>query len=246
MIGLYLVFISIIYLSPYLLGNIWTNYLLYYGSNTLIVRVLGPWLLSIIVYWSCGVFWLIVDYYQMTIFSKLQPTSKNRISIDKCIKVVIFNQIMILLPTIYILDHYTHIDFSLELPDSLTIFKQLILVFLTGEVFYYYVHRLLHTSVFYKYIHKMHHEYITPIGIAALYCHPIEMLFGNTLTLVGPLYLFNVHGYTLYLGIILGFFESVADHSGYNIKGNFHDKHHELYNVNYGSMGFLDKIHNTE
>ena len=246
MIGLYLIFIACIYLSPYMLSDIWGHYILTYGCESIIVRVCIPWILSLIVYWAYGTFWLLIDYYQITIFARLQPIKTNRTnSVLNCVKVVLINQVGVLLPTIYILDYGSQIDFSIELPSATEIFIQLIQVFIAGEIFYYYMHRCLHHKLIYRHIHKIHHEYITPIGIASLYCHPIEMLVGNTLTLIGPLYLFNVHGYVLYLGIILGFFESVADHAGYDTKGNFHDKHHELFNCNYGTFKFLDYLHGT-
>ena len=38
-------------------------------------------------------------------------------------------------------------------------------------------------------------------------------------------------------------------HSGYDFfagKAKFHDEHHERFNLNYGSIGFLDWLHGTD
>ena len=42
-----------------------------------------------------------------------------------------------------------------------------------------YYSRFLHHPRLYKHIHKKHHEWTAPIGIVALYSHPIEHVFSN-------------------------------------------------------------------
>jgi len=243
MIALYIVFIGIIFITPYYLSDVWSNFIISNQDNNILLAVLYPFMISVIVFWSYGGSWLIIDYFQIKIFRKLQSKTNNE-SIRKCVKVVLFNQLFVLLPTLYVLNYIWPIEFN-TIISPIAVLITLIKVFISGEILYYYVHRLLHYPSIYKCIHKVHHEYVTPIGISSLYCHPIEMLIGNTLTLLGPLYWWNADGFTLYLGIELGFFESVADHSGYDTKGAFHDKHHQLFNCNYGSMRLLDFIHGT-
>ncbi|XP_039300047.1 uncharacterized protein LOC111056788 [Nilaparvata lugens] len=40
---------------------------------------------------------------------------------------------------------------------------------------------VLHSRLFYKHIHKQHHEWMAPISVTAIYCHPIEHTFSNLL-----------------------------------------------------------------
>ena len=42
-------------------------------------------------------------------------------------------------------------------------------------------YRLLHHRYLYKYIHKKHHEWQSPVALAATYCHPLEHLIANTI-----------------------------------------------------------------
>jgi len=44
--------------------------------------------------------------------------------------------------------------------------------------------RLLHHATVYKYIHKKHHEWKAPIGVTAVYAHPVEHIVSNLLPTV--------------------------------------------------------------
>ncbi len=51
--------------------------------------------------------------------------------------------------------------------------------------------RFLHHPRLYKHIHKKHHEWTAPIGIVALYSHPIEHVFSNLVPVaLGMVYIF--------------------------------------------------------
>jgi sterol desaturase/sphingolipid hydroxylase (fatty acid hydroxylase superfamily) len=111
-------------------------------------------------------------------------------------------------------DRATHLDLKSILP---TVCSNLILAYVTGkvvwgmvgswkspisewpsvihliitvvieEVWFYHSHRVMHCSFMYKF-HKQHHSFNKPIALAALYCHPVEMLLCNIpLVLVGPI-----------------------------------------------------------
>lgn len=41
------------------------------------------------------------------------------------------------------------------------------------DVAFYTFHRLMHTKYIYKHIHKIHHEWKAPIGVIAIYAHPV-------------------------------------------------------------------------
>ena len=107
------------------------------------------------------------------------------------------------------------------------------------ELLFYTSHRLLHTKYFYPY-HKMHHGYKAPIALAALYAHPLEAILGNTLAVMAPAYICGIHGYSWLWGVALGFASTQAKHSGFDIDGAGHDRHHQFSNVEYGHLGVMD------
>lgn len=218
--------------------------------RSLVFNVVVPWILSLIVYWSLGTIFLLIDKYKLpaTLYNtKYQKNAetKNSVSLTDCIKQVIFNQIFALLPGLCVLNLIGNIKVTPEIPSLYVIICDLILAALFGELCYYFSHRLLHTGSLYAKIHKRHHNYKAPIAIVSLYAHPLEVLVGNTFAVIGPIYMLGVHSYTLYLGIVIGFIDSLSDHAGYDVKNRFHDLHHQLTNYNFGSIGILDRLLGT-
>ncbi|KAF7590492.1 hypothetical protein BBP40_002789 [Aspergillus hancockii] len=117
------------------------------------------------------------------------------------------------------------------------------------EITFYYIHRLLHHEWFF-WIHKKHHEYTTPIGFAAIYCHPIEMLVQNSLPIGLPLAICRGHLLSQLIFAMYAIWDSTAAHSGYDFgrlpSPEMHDKHHETPLLHYGIVGFMDRLHSTD
>jgi methylsterol monooxygenase len=55
-----------------------------------------------------------------------------------------------------------------------------------GEIWFYTLHRIMHSKHFYKY-HKMHHEMKETLGLFALYAHPFDAIIVN----LGSIYYYN-------------------------------------------------------
>ena len=51
-------------------------------------------------------------------------------------------------------------------------------------IYAYAISRMLHHPFLYKRVHKQHHEWTAPIGIAALYSHPVEQLSVNSFQVI--------------------------------------------------------------
>ena len=108
------------------------------------------------------------------------------------------------------------------------------------EIFFYYSHRILHRFRFlYDNVHRVHHQLDKPIGLGALYAHPIEFIVCNLLPMsIGPMVLQTPLLVTLKLWLCFATSFVVVTHSGH--VQNKHLEHHLTLKSAYGSLGFLD------
>ncbi|GFT63364.1 fatty acid hydroxylase domain-containing protein 2, partial [Nephila pilipes] len=170
----------------------------------------------------------------------------------KTIKQVFINQVLFGIPFM-ILAHHVRVwrgyDSRKIIPSFQRVFFEITAFALLDEVIFYYFHRLLHHPRLYKYIHKRHHEWTTPIAIAALYCHPIEHYLCNLMpAYIGPL-LLRSHTFTVWIWYSIALMTTVNAHSGFHFPFFFspesHDYHHSKFNQNFGALGILDFLHGT-
>jgi methylsterol monooxygenase len=146
----------------------------------------------------------------------------------------------------------------MELPSGRECFFNMIGMIVFNEVTFFYGHWALHQKVFginlYARIHKQHHEFTSPVGLVASYCHPIEMLLSNAMPLTFGAIIFRVHGFQVMVWTAFAVFGTQFHHSGYRLpwlfgvehQPNFHDYHHEKFNCCFGNVGVLDKLHGTD
>ena len=90
--------------------------------------------------------------------------------------------------------------------------------------------RLFHHPRLYRYIHKIHHEWTAPIGIVAIYAHPLEHLLSNMWPVIlGPLVM-GSHIATAWMWYSLALMTTINTHSGYHLpfmpSPEAHDFHH--------------------
>jgi sterol desaturase/sphingolipid hydroxylase (fatty acid hydroxylase superfamily) len=71
----------------------------------------------------------------------------------------------------------------------------------------------------------------------------------DTLPVVLPPVLLHAHGLTAWAFAAFELLETSTVHSGYDFfsgAARKHDRHHERFNVNFGTLGFLDWLHGTD
>ena len=142
---------------------------------------------------------------------------------------------------------------------TLPTFKQMLRHFVYGnlgrEILAYYVHRILHHPRLYARYHKLHHSFTAPIAFTGLYTTPVEHFFADIIPIVLPLALIAhfyepVHILSFNIFLISVLLVGTAEHSGYDFAqppvSKFHDLHHEKFNLNYGSLHFMDWLHGTD
>jgi len=172
----------------------------------------------------------------------------------RCIKTVLFNQILISVPFPYLLFplyNRNGTSFSSELPSFGRLVTDFFIHLAVEEFFFYYSHRILHFKSVYGHIHKVHHQFKAPIGIASEFAHPIEFVVSNMFpVLLGPI-ITSTHIMNLWLWMAIVISATINGHSGYLFSFSpfgyaySHDFHHSSFVDNYGALGFLDWIHST-
>jgi sterol desaturase/sphingolipid hydroxylase (fatty acid hydroxylase superfamily) len=111
------------------------------------------------------------------------------------------------------LGNLLRIKISRELPSFPIVFRDLIILALFEDIFFYYSHRLLHHRWFYH-LHKQHHEFITPSCLTAQYAGTIEHILSNLIPVVSGFVFTGSHMSTALLHVTVVFMTITHDHSG--------------------------------
>jgi sterol desaturase/sphingolipid hydroxylase (fatty acid hydroxylase superfamily) len=175
----------------------------------------------------------------------------NQEDYNKIIKVysMVTNQvqlnILVVAPIFLYIIHLSDIQpqYNMEFSCLNTCFDIMLFAIVLDAIFYTN-HRLLHTKYLY-YIHKWHHKLTEPVGFGALYCHPIEMVVGNLIPVITPIYIFKTHLLTILIWFMITTFNTIVSHSEHGISNKFHDKHHTKNKNNFGTIGLFDVIFRT-
>lgn len=168
----------------------------------------------------------------------------------------LINQLLVTAPAIYIGLHY----YPIHNNNLLLSLVSLPVLVITGDIYFYTSHRIMHTKYMWKY-HKSHHA--DEVCIAkALDADRLEHLICNIGSFVIGFYILLYFGisiniYVIYLWIALSTISTCISHSSSMSKtpydtGN-HRIHHELLKYNFGTgfyimdrlFGSYKTIHNT-
>ena len=195
--------------------------------------------------------------------TKIQPQRPFDSSLlGKLLTNLLFNQLFILVP-FSVISWYFRCGYpaskeeeliclgGANLPSISEIIVDIAVFIVIEEILFFYSHLLLHRGLLYDKIHRKHHEFRSPIALAAAYCHPIEMLLANVIPInVGP-FIMKSHFLTTALWYFAAILGTQMHHCGFKlpwlpgIQPQFHDLHHETFSNNYGLLGILDWLHGT-
>ncbi|CAL1266261.1 unnamed protein product [Larinioides sclopetarius] len=232
-------------------GNeVWFSIFSFCRGNELVLNVIVPLIIMLTVYWTVSAFFILVDItgkpYFVIKFKIPDSTAAKypRFTTAKFQMVasqVLFNQTVISILVIYIcymLRNYLGYDREMRLPKPHIFALDIALL------------RLLHHPYLYKHFHKKHHEWVSPVGLSAIYCHPVEHVLSNVLpTFMGSI-IAGTHITSLWAWFTFTTAYGVIVHSGYHLPltptPGFHHYHHLKFNENFSVAGILDWLHGTD
>lgn len=136
-----------------------------------------------------------------------------------------------------------------------------ILIFLVADAWFYWAHRFLHHPKIYKYIHAVHHQSLDVNPFSSYSFHILESLL-LTVWIIPVVLIFPIPTVALGINQVLGTFNNIKSHLGYELYPKFfskifplnllitstnHNLHHTKYNGNYGlQLRIWDMFFGTE
>ena len=225
---------------------------------------LGLFLVVFVTYWTLGLAFLLLDWARRPAClyrHKIQlDVGLDTAALPRLFRTLLVGQALVLLPLSLFLGWLsTSCGVGIvvrEAPPAVGGAMWQIAAFVAWEeVAFYYSHRALHLPFLYRRIHKVHHEWKTPVALAASYAHPAELLVSNVLPLVAGPVLCRAHVLTCYVWFVVAIAGSQLHHCGYRLwflhlpwdaQPMFHDYHHEAFSGNYGLLTVLDWVHGTD
>lgn len=243
----------------------WSDFLDYINVWNVSDRLL---FVILIVLCHTGTFWvtnaLLVVCYRFNWFPR-QRIQGSRFPPDALIQdciIKIFTSHFIIGPFVvyYIfcpLYEYRGISLRGPIPTFDVWIRDFIVFALVNDCLFYWTHRFLHIKQVYQRFHKQHHEFHTPIGIAAQYAHPVEDLLSNTFpAITGPV-LMGSHSLVMWSWICVRVLQGINSHCGYqfewspfnwvacSVETQRHDFHHSHNQGCYGTV-MWDRMMGTD
>ena len=215
------------------------------------IEAIWYYLLFNITFYLSNAILFVLDYYQIIPDEKINiQDNQSILSIyKKCLPCVLFNTLIASwLPCLIMAWYKSDTNTTNTAISEFSLVKCVFDILISmpiADVFLYTSHRLFHIPFLYKKFHKQHHEILTPIGLSAVYMTTTDFYFGNILPIFLPMYIMNAHTITIKIWLVMIILNTTfLAHSGYRV-ANYHNKHHSLFNKNYGAHVFMDRLFGT-
>ncbi|XP_002737756.1 fatty acid hydroxylase domain-containing protein 2-like [Saccoglossus kowalevskii] len=253
---------TVTFTQPRFFVDGWRRIYQAFGENEFLLNTVGTVLVINITYWTVGLLLLSIDLTRKPAFLwkyKVQPDKNAPLDpsvLPGVFRTTIFNMVVVFYLCsvfFYKAGQWRGYSSSCSVEDVPTIPRilfDLIVAVVGEEVVFYYTHRLFHHPYLYKRFHKKHHEWTAPIGLIALYAHPLEHALSNALAAVAGAFVVQSHLLSIWIWLVIAVYSTQITHSGYHfpftLSPQFHDFHHAKFNYCYGAIGVLDYLHGTD
>jgi sterol desaturase/sphingolipid hydroxylase (fatty acid hydroxylase superfamily) len=125
-------------------------------------------------------------------------------------------------------------------------FGQIILIMVLTDIWFYFIHRAMHSKKLFRHTHKLHHLSTDPTPFATSSVHTFEAIM-DAGYLVLASFLIPLHPAAIFISLSLAFIWSTIGHLGYEILPKnlyfigkylnlptYHNHHHKTFNYNFG------------
>ena len=94
-------------------------------------------------------------------------------------------------------------------------FLSIILILALHEIYYYAIHRLMHTNAWlYRHVHSVHHKFHNPTVFTSYAFHPLEAIMHPLPFIIAPL-IMPVYIFVPVIGLIISEIFNIIGHMGY-------------------------------
>lgn len=212
----------------------------------------------VIFYWTNGLFLMAMDRFFTKHLDKYRIQAEvkahSRPPTGKLFRNVLINTCLVPVIALVIGLTVSFVPSDFEIPGPFEMLLSTLISIYINEVLFFYGHWMFHANKFlYANVHKVHHEFKSPTALAAVYCHPVELVVADFGPLGAGIIMFNHNLYFAAVFTLFAVLGTQTHHCGFRWpwiaehgrQPDAHDYHHEKFTCNYGNIGFLDAIHGT-
>lgn len=135
---------------------------------------------------------------------------------------------------------------------------QIVILIILADIWFYFVHRMMHSKKFFRHTHKLHHLSTDPTPFATNSVHTFEAIMDIGFLVIAS-FLIPLHPFALFITITIALMWSTIAHLGYEILPRnlffigkylnlptYHNHHHKTFKYNFGFYTtILDRVFGT-